>query len=331
MVPPSRMCLQAASSEQEISRSQGTQRPITGYLTQGPSCNSSVALAATVQGEEQRVSTSPNIIPTRQLPCDAMVDVEVESQRNITEDIDHEVDVRSMAPIEVNNGPKSSNEHQANTSTDTENYAQLNINSQYSQERNTCREQTQTSQNGTGLNQTQDENQGSQSTYDDHENSWVMENRAIRKQNKPPKVIKSGKFTRSNLTMGSLNIAGCEANLSMHNKYHKFKFLKRTIDVNNLGVLGIQETHFDNESAAQFNNMYHRWLKLYYSADPKKPSSTAGVAFVLNKKLVDTDNVREYELIPGRALMIVIPWHQGESLNILNICPLTLGNGNPKF
>jgi hypothetical protein len=76
--------------------------------------------------------------------------------------------------------------------------------------------------------------------------------------------------------MGSLNIAGREANLSMHNKYHKFKFLKQTIDVNNLGVLGMQETHFENESATQFNNVYSRWLKLYYSADPKKPSSTAG-------------------------------------------------------
>jgi exonuclease III len=37
------------------------------------------------------------------------------------------------------------------------------------------------------------------------------------------------------------------------------------------------------------------------------------------------ENIREYELIPGRALMIVIPWHKGESLTILNIyapnCP----------
>ncbi|KAJ7829634.1 hypothetical protein B0H13DRAFT_2372455 [Mycena leptocephala] len=60
-------------------------------------------------------------------------------------------------------------------------------------------------------------------------------------------------------------------------------------------------------------------IKLYHSAYPEKPSSTAGVAFVLNKKFVDTENIREYDLIPGRAHMIVIPWHKGESLNILNI------------
>jgi hypothetical protein len=40
---------------------------------------------------------------------------------------------------------------------------------------------------------------------------------------------------------------------------------------------------------------------------------------VLNKRFLDTENIREYELIPGRALMIVIPWHDGEFLNILNI------------
>jgi exonuclease III len=104
----------------------------------------------------------------------------------------------------------------------------------------------------------------------------------------------------------------------MHNKNHKFKFLKQTIDKNTLGVIGTQETHSNTESAAQFNNTFNRWFKLYYSAHPRKSCSTAGVAFVLNKKYADTENIREYELIPGRALMIVIPW-QGDSLNILNI------------
>jgi exonuclease III len=107
--------------------------------------------------------------------------------------------------------------------------------------------------------------------------------------------------------------------MSMHNRNHKFKFLKQMIDDNDLGVLGIQETHFDAESATQFNNIFSRWFKVYHLAHPEKPCSTAGVAFVLNKKFLDTENIHEYELIPGRAYMIVVPWHKGESLNILNI------------
>ncbi|KAJ7444252.1 hypothetical protein B0H11DRAFT_2203783 [Mycena galericulata] len=66
VVHPSRMCLPAASSEYEISRSQGTQGPILGYQLSGPSCNGSVALAVTEQGEEQHTSTSPDMLsPTK--------------------------------------------------------------------------------------------------------------------------------------------------------------------------------------------------------------------------------------------------------------------------
>jgi hypothetical protein len=74
--------------------------------------------------------------------------------------------------------------------------------------------------------------------------------------------------------IGSLSIAGRDGNMSMHNRNHKFKFLKQTIDMNDLGLLGIQETHFDAESATQFNNVFGRWFKLYYSAHPEKPCST---------------------------------------------------------
>jgi hypothetical protein len=42
-------------------------------------------------------------------------------------------------------------------------------------------------------------------------------------------------------------------------------------------------------------------------------------SFCTQQKYVDTENIREYEQVPGRAFMIVIPWHDGESLNIPNI------------
>ncbi|KAJ7857803.1 hypothetical protein B0H14DRAFT_2578163 [Mycena olivaceomarginata] len=84
VVHPSRECLQAASSEHETSRSQGTQGPIPGYHPLGPCCNGSVALAVTEQSEEQHHCTFPNI-PTPSLHLsassadgEAMIDVELE-------------------------------------------------------------------------------------------------------------------------------------------------------------------------------------------------------------------------------------------------------------
>ncbi|KAJ7817980.1 hypothetical protein B0H14DRAFT_2601594 [Mycena olivaceomarginata] len=113
VVLSSRVCLPAASSEYEISRSQGTQGPIPGYRVQSPGCNGSVALAVMVQSKEQQVSTSPNIAaPTLHLSHHRARRVELETtlQRNIVEGTDQEVDVRSMGDKEVNNGPCTFNQ-----------------------------------------------------------------------------------------------------------------------------------------------------------------------------------------------------------------------------
>jgi exonuclease III len=74
-----------------------------------------------------------------------------------------------------------------------------------------------------------------------------------------------------------------------------------------------------NIATSQFNNIYRKWFKLFNSGHPIKPDSTAGVSFLLNKKCVDTENVKEYVLIEGHAIMLVIPSHRGETINILNI------------
>ncbi|KAF8175012.1 Endonuclease/exonuclease/phosphatase, partial [Mycena galopus ATCC 62051] len=83
--------------------------------------------------------------------------------------------------------------------------------------------------------------------------------------------------------------------------------------------IAMQETHLDNGAAAEFEGIYQSWFKLVYSAHPENPCATAGVAFLLNKKWIDTENIRTYDLIPGRALMVSIPWHKGGVLNVLNI------------
>ncbi|KAJ6527700.1 hypothetical protein B0H19DRAFT_1083798 [Mycena capillaripes] len=48
-------------------------------------------------------------------------------------------------------------------------------------------------------------------------------------------------------------------------------------------------------------------------------SSTAGVAFLLNRKFIDVDHVQVFQLDPGRALLISVPGHKGQTMNILNI------------
>ncbi|KAJ7105006.1 hypothetical protein C8R44DRAFT_639615 [Mycena epipterygia] len=90
------------------------------------------------------------------------------------------------------------------------------------------------------------------------------------------------------------------------------------VDDNQIGVLALQESHMDDIAASQFNNIYGRWFRMFNSGHPIKPDSTAGVSFLLNKKYIDTENVKEYVLIEGHAILLVIPSHRGETMNILN-------------
>lgn len=266
--------------------------PSPDYPTCGPFCDSSAALAATVTGEGQlSTSESPDMMPLdSDSPWLAPTSMESDELRvELIADGTHTELYRIAGNVEGTQMTRSHNLNKtANTNDlpmDTHDKIDQDLTDEYSP------------------------------SHDDspdvhaEANSWEAENLAIRKR----RFLKSGKFTRSNLTIGSLNIAGRDGNMSMHSRNHKFKFLKQTIDENHLGVL---ETQLEPQSTTQFNNVFGRWFKLYYSAHPDKPSSTVGVAFVLNKKILDTENIREYELIPGRALMIVVPWHKGESLTI---------------
>jgi hypothetical protein len=99
----------------------------------------------------------------------------------------------------------------------------------------------------------------------------------------------------------------------------KFTYMKRTVDDKRIGVFALQELHMNYIAASQFNNIYWKWFKVFNSGHPIKLDSTARVGFVLNEKYVDTENVKEYVLIKGHAIMLVIPSQWGETMNILNI------------
>ncbi|KAJ6602577.1 hypothetical protein DFH09DRAFT_1068962 [Mycena vulgaris] len=148
---------------------------------------------------------------------------------------------------------------------------------------------------------------------------WVTINAEIRKRNIPLDVATTAKATRSTLNLGSLNIAGRDSASPANRSNHKFKFLKHTVDEQSLGVLAMQETHMDDAGATQLHNNYSSWFKIIHSADSLAPTTTADVAFLLNRKFIDVEHTQIFELVPGRALMINVPWHKGQTLTILNI------------
>lgn len=87
---------------------------------------------------------------------------------------------------------------------------------------------------------------------------------------------------------------------------------------NNIGILAVQETHLTDELATQFKNMFNNKLALYFSPDPFTRNAR-GVAIVVNKRHIKTDEIKETEIIPGRAMVIEIPWHDEQKIRILAI------------
>jgi exonuclease III len=76
---------------------------------------------------------------------------------------------------------------------------------------------------------------------------------------------------------------------------------------NNLGILAIQETHLNIAETHELNGKFKRRIRIINSSS-RQQRNAAGVAIVLNKQYVAWKEVSQWEIIPGRALLVQIPW-----------------------
>ncbi|EIN11220.1 DNase I-like protein, partial [Punctularia strigosozonata HHB-11173 SS5] len=65
--------------------------------------------------------------------------------------------------------------------------------------------------------------------------------------------------------------------------------------------------------------MYGKRLWIHNSADPERPSNSAGVAFVLNRDVVSTKSCNVTTIEKGRAIAITLPWHDRDTVTLLNV------------
>jgi hypothetical protein len=66
-----------------------------------------------------------------------------------------------------------------------------------------------------------------------------------------------------------------------------------------IGILALQETHLNTTQEQSMIELYGRRLVIANSSDPERATSSAGVAFVLNKDLVKVKSWNMWEVIPG--------------------------------
>ncbi|TFK51632.1 DNase I-like protein [Heliocybe sulcata] len=86
-----------------------------------------------------------------------------------------------------------------------------------------------------------------------------------------------------------------------------------------LGILTLQETHLTPTLVDDIHNLFGHCLLIFNSSDPNNPTSSAGVAFILNREVMSTSHSKVHEIIPSQALLLTTTWHNSASLSVLNV------------
>lgn len=90
------------------------------------------------------------------------------------------------------------------------------------------------------------------------------------------------------------------------------------INSSRTAVLAIQESHLTDDLVDNINRAFETKMKVFHSPLPETRNA-AGVAIVINRGIINADNVTCSEIIPGRAILTTIPWHANSKIKILNI------------
>ena len=123
--------------------------------------------------------------------------------------------------------------------------------------------------------------------------------------------------SRDHIKVASLNIRGrvCTAQGYRQDKWFE---MNRVINTHRIAILAVQEMHLTDELAANFESAFDARLRLFHSPLPETRNA-AGVAIVANKSLINTDGISCATLIPGRAILAMIPWHANSIIKVLNV------------
>ena len=134
------------------------------------------------------------------------------------------------------------------------------------------------------------------------------------------------KKTRAAMKVASLNIRG-GGSIVTRNKWQHINQLLRE---EKICILAVQETHLSPGTIIELHNQFPSRLHILNSSDPGQPNAK-GVAFVLNKQRAAWKEAKTIEIIPGRAILLVIPWLRTTILNVLAIYAPNTPSENSEF
>jgi exonuclease III len=84
-------------------------------------------------------------------------------------------------------------------------------------------------------------------------------------------------------------------------------------------ILALQETYLDQAKMTQVHECFSKNLEIVTSEDPDDPTGKVGVAFIINKTILDPREITTHELHQGRALLLKIKWLESCEASLLNV------------
>ena len=133
-------------------------------------------------------------------------------------------------------------------------------------------------------------------------------------RNEPNGTLSQPKRKRKQFKMASLNMNGRGSRA-----VDKWGTINTTMRRRKIAILGLQETHPDDDLQETIEQRFRNTLCVVHSADPENPRNTNGVSIAINKGLIDAKSVTDRTVIPGRVLLIEIPWNEQDRLRIMNV------------
>lgn len=138
------------------------------------------------------------------------------------------------------------------------------------------------------------------------------------------------KRTRASLKIATLNMRGY-GEPRPGQMTDKWMCINQIVRDERVAILALQETHLTAERVERLNDLFAATMLVYGSFDEVNPTGARGVAFVVNKRLINTDNVTFGELEPGRAVTLRMKWTNGERLRIINVYAPNVASENTAF
>ncbi|TFY76705.1 hypothetical protein EWM64_g7308 [Hericium alpestre] len=111
----------------------------------------------------------------------------------------------------------------------------------------------------------------------------------------------------------------------------KWTEVRSVICTKRIAILAIQETHLTTLAAADIGHFFRKQLLIHNSPDTDRLGASADIAFVLNKDIINTNDLTIMDLIPGQATMLTIQWHDSSRISVLNIYTPNDAKAHPKF